>query len=92
MGKLKNWWKGGIVILIILISSFIVISAPSNPGPYTLTQPDGTSFEAYYLGDEFFSWHETLDGYSIIQDKNEWRSYAQLDKENNGLIRRRKMA
>jgi len=44
------------------------MAVPAYPGVYEATQPDGTRFKMRLRGDEFFKWHETADGYAIVQD------------------------
>ena len=43
-----------------------------------MRQPDGTTFTLHLRGDEFFSWHETADGYAVVKDPADgfWK-YAQ---------------
>jgi hypothetical protein len=38
------------------------------PDIITIHQPDGTPIESYIKGDEWASWHETLDGWSITKN------------------------
>ncbi len=56
---------------------------PAPPDSYIYTQPDGSSFEAKTVGDDFFHISATLDGRYIIQDENGWWCYAQCDEEGN---------
>lgn len=42
-------------------------SAPANPFPVTIEQPDGTSFIGYAKGDEVQGWLETPYGYTVVQ-------------------------
>lgn len=53
-------------------------ATPANPELRMVVQPDGRSFAIRLCGDEFYSWHETSDGYSIVQDATDgyWK-YAQ---------------
>jgi M6 family metalloprotease-like protein len=54
---------------------------PARPDPVTFTQPDGSRFLARLRGDERYHWHETSEGYTILQDPatKVW-SYAARDK------------
>lgn len=59
----------------LLIISLLFFSAnpaaravPASPAGWEITQPDGTRFELHLRGDEFFSWHETADGYAVVKD------------------------
>ncbi|MBI5206184.1 MAG: M6 family metalloprotease domain-containing protein [Candidatus Firestonebacteria bacterium] len=42
-----------------------------------ISQPDGTKFKTIQKGDEWNNWHETEDGFTIIEDKTTgWWYYA----------------
>jgi len=56
----STWFIGGLVP-----SAHAV---PAWPGVTEVAQPDGTRFGLRLKGDEFFSWHETEDGYVIARD------------------------
>jgi M6 family metalloprotease-like protein len=49
---------------------------PAPPDEHTLTQPDGTSFNATQWGAEYNHGWETTKGYTIVQDDNGWWRYA----------------
>jgi M6 family metalloprotease-like protein len=59
-------------MLAAIIATVIVAqsaqAAPANPVPFTITQPDGTTFSARQWGDEWNNGFETVDGYTIVQD------------------------
>ena len=44
------------------------VAVPASPKPVEVTQPDGAKVRVNLRGDEFFSWHETADGYAIVKD------------------------
>jgi M6 family metalloprotease-like protein len=73
------------LILLLLFAVLTQVHAnvfPSNP--VELKQPDGTLFKAKFFGDEFLSWTETLEGYSITKNsKNGYWYYAIQDKKGN---------
>ncbi|HAD81922.1 TPA: hypothetical protein DCG35_05530, partial [Candidatus Edwardsbacteria bacterium] len=69
-----------IMIVAIAGTSFAI---PAKPRPVRLNQPDGSSFVGVLKGDEHFHFAEDADGYSIIQDKDGWWTYA---KQENGLL------
>ena len=59
--------------LIICISMLCVVApmhdvwaVPAAPNIVTLTQPNGSTFEAMQKGDEYASWVQTLDDISIV--------------------------
>ncbi|HPA20793.1 MAG TPA: M6 family metalloprotease domain-containing protein [Verrucomicrobiae bacterium] len=57
---LATWWGLG--------SAQQALAVPANPEAWEVRQPDGVTFRMRLRGDEFFSWHETEDGYAIIKD------------------------
>jgi M6 family metalloprotease-like protein len=71
MKKDKLFWLyiGVAVLIIIFWGSKEVGAAPAAPITYTATQPDGTSFKARVVGDEWNHRTVTLDGYTILMDK-----------------------
>ncbi len=72
-----------ILVLVILSNSSFGDVAP--PFPYTLSQPNGFTFEARMFGDEHLSWIETMDGRIILDvldnENNIWWYYATVDSE-----------
>ena len=57
--------------LILLLFFAVLTQVQANvfsSNPVELKQPDGTLFKAKFFGDEFLSWAETLEGYSIIKN------------------------
>ncbi len=48
--KLKIIYQ--IVFVTILLTSETVLGVPANPEPFTITQPDNSSFQARQVGDE----------------------------------------
>ena len=72
-----------ILIFLALILSFSAHCGPARKGIISLTQPDGTVFNARLKGDEFFRLTTTLDGCAIVQDRDGWWCYALFDNEGN---------
>ncbi len=56
-------------------------AVPACPDPVSFTQPDGSRFLAHLRGDERYHWHETVEGYTILQNPatGVW-CYAERDK------------
>ncbi len=50
---------------------------PPNPNLITLSQPDGTTLEAYLTPMEIGGQLETTDGYTVVQNEEGWWTYAQ---------------
>jgi len=47
------------------------MAVPAFPEPTEAVQPDGTRFQLHLRGDEYFSWHETSEGYVIVTDRDD---------------------
>ena len=41
------------------------------PDGLEVTQPDGKTFRLHLRGDEFFSWHETAEGFAVLRDSSD---------------------
>ncbi|MBQ9585127.1 MAG: M6 family metalloprotease domain-containing protein [Muribaculaceae bacterium] len=67
-----------LTFLLVAITIAIAASAePANPTPITITQPDGTKLQLRLLGDEFYHFNTTIDGYTIVNVDGTWE-YATL--------------
>jgi len=64
-------------IFILIYSTNILWAVSAYPGIITIHQPDGSSIESYIKGDEWASWHETLDGWSITKNDVDVWVYAE---------------
>lgn len=80
-----------IAILIIMLSGCAHTANGSGPGRppgvpaapivHKASQPDGYSFKLKLKGDERKHWHETLDGYAIIFQKENRTWYYTVCKK-----------
>jgi len=59
-----------------LTIAIVANAEPANPTPITVTQPDGTSLQLKLVGDEFYHFNTTVDGYTILNVNGKWE-YAQ---------------
>lgn len=66
-------------LLLLLVSTVQLLAIPARKGVYTYTQPDGSSFKVQIDGDEFFKRVTTVDGCSVILDKDGYYCYAYYD-------------
>ncbi|MCL4691081.1 MAG: M6 family metalloprotease domain-containing protein [Candidatus Hydrogenedentes bacterium] len=60
---------------LAMISVFLVqagLAAPVAPIVISVQQPDGFSFDVRPRGDEYVSWTETLDGYTVVKEGDTW--------------------
>jgi M6 family metalloprotease-like protein len=55
-----------------------------DPTPFTITQPDGSTFEASRVGERIGGHIETLEGYTIMEGEGGWWTYA--DKNERGEL------
>ena len=58
---------------------FLTIGAsarPVRPGLFVATQPDGSTFTAVCIGDEFLKIIKTTQGHTIVKDSDGWWCYA----------------
>lgn len=76
---------GCVVVLLLAINSGAqrCPAIPASPHPVELTQPDGMAITLHIRGDEWFHWHEDLDGYTVVVDQGRY-VYAALD--DHGLL------
>ncbi|MFO7883050.1 MAG: M6 family metalloprotease domain-containing protein [Kosmotogaceae bacterium] len=68
--------------LLILFLASLLFSVPSYPGPIELSQPDGTTFTIYQIGDEFA--HLKLHkGYPVMKNPaTGWWEYLSLNEKD----------
>ena len=60
-------------VIFFLLTSFYAVTAyaiPARKGVFTLSQPDGSKFEAVQTGDEFGHFRKTKEGHAIIQEED----------------------
>ncbi|HOH46818.1 MAG TPA: carbohydrate-binding protein, partial [Candidatus Cloacimonadota bacterium] len=65
------------LLIIIMILIGVVQAAFLKDFPQSLQQPDGTRFEAYRSGDEFYNWLHDTEGYTIVQNDQGYYVYAE---------------
>lgn len=62
--------------LFVLMSMMAVVgamAAPADRTPVRVTQPDGTTLTLRLVGDEFFHYNTTADGYTIVAVDGAWQ-------------------
>ena len=64
-------------IVLLFYSINILFAVNAMPGLITVQQPDGTLIECFIHGDEWASWHETPEGWSITKNENGIWMYAE---------------
>jgi M6 family metalloprotease-like protein len=58
-------------------------AAPAITTPIRKVLPDGTEITVRLCGDEKIHWMETLDGYTLLYDSEQYLVYATTDAEGN---------
>lgn len=69
-----------ILAILTIFISLTATAIPARKGLIPLTQPDGTTFNAVFRGDESVRIKTTTDGRAIIQDEEGWWCYAEFDE------------
>lgn len=70
-----------LLTILLIISGISAFGRPVKPGTHTITQPDGTTFQAKAIGDEFYRLKMTLDGHAVVKGEDGWWCYASFDSE-----------
>ena len=76
-----------IVLLLtcsVLSMAWTAHAMPAHPQPAKVAQPNGDSLTVRLVGDEFFHYTTTQDGYTVLRDKDGWFTYA--TKQNGRLV------
>ena len=72
-----------LVFIFKVNAQHVISDCPASPYAIEITQPDGTKINIMGKGSMKNSWTETLEGYSIVKNKDGIYEYAQ---ENNGQL------
>lgn len=76
-------------LLLLFITIIITqsMSAPMWGDTMSVKQPDGSIVQVKVFGDEFYRRIESLDGYTLVKDKNtNWICYAELTEDSSDFI------
>ncbi|MEE2716917.1 MAG: hypothetical protein VX610_05770 [SAR324 cluster bacterium] len=74
----------GLLILICTTASSLW-AVPAAPNLFTFEQPDGSTFQGYLRGDEYFSWVETKHGSVVVENRaTRTFEFAVVRQEANG--------
>ena len=69
-------------LAICLLLCNLAFGAPALRTPIQYVQPDGTEITIYLIGDEYYSYRTTTDGYLLAEGDNKFLYYASLDDDN----------
>ena len=82
MKKHKNTYS----IIISLLFYITLSAAPAAPHLMTFEQPDGSKFNGFLKGDEYFSWIQTENKEVIVKNKfSGFYEFGMLGKDSEGL-------
>ena len=75
------------LLLAVLVTAGLLAplgAAPLSFVPVVVAQPDGSTFECYASGDEFYNWLHDIDGFTILKHPvSGWYLYA---RERSGQL------
>ena len=81
MKKHKNTYS----IIISLLFYTTLSAAPAAPHLKTFEQPDGSKFNGFLKGDEYFSWIQTGDKEVVIKNQtNGFYEFGMLAQDSEG--------
>ena len=81
MKKHKNTYS----IIISLLFYTTLYAAPAAPHLMTFEQPDGSKFNGFLKGDEYFSWIQTGDKEVVIKNQtNGFYEFGMLAQDSKG--------
>ncbi|MBR6284230.1 MAG: M6 family metalloprotease domain-containing protein [Muribaculaceae bacterium] len=70
-----------IIVLLAFMATLLSLRAvPAHPRPIAVPQPSGDSLTIPLVGDEFYHYYTTADGYTVLHSGNGWE-YARIDGE-----------
>lgn len=76
-------YKPHILTMFFCLMCASAAAGPAKSGLLSLYQPDGSTFGAYFRGDEFMKIKTTADGHAIMQDREGWWCYAEYGSDGN---------
>jgi len=75
----NRFWQQLVVLFVLFVSIGNVHAIPAPHKLVAISQPDGTTLNAWLKGDEFFHFAQSTDGYILLPDKNGFYTYAVQD-------------
>jgi len=71
--------RSAALLCAALFSVQILLAIPALDRPFEVEQPDGTAITLRLIGDEWYQFHQTTDGFAVVRDDEGWWVYADLD-------------
>jgi M6 family metalloprotease-like protein len=77
-----------ILCAVVLFTAFAKVSysAPAYPNPIEFKQPDGSIITLVLKGDEKVKWAETIDGYTILSNRDGFYEYANISDDGDLIL------
>jgi len=75
----KTFWHHIFLLVVITSCPCRVYGVPAPRQMLTVTQPDGTKLDLKLIGDEFFHYALSSDGYVLVSDGNGFYNYGVQD-------------
>lgn len=73
-------------VVVIFIVTKGLLAVPAAPHLMTFKQPDGSKFQGFLKGDEYFSWIQTENKEVIVKNKfSGFYEFGMLGKDSEGL-------
>lgn len=69
--------------VLLFIVTVRIFAVTASPYPVDFKQPDGNIVTVMVKGDERIHWHESMDGYTLLFNKEGYLTYAVLDEDGN---------
>lgn len=76
-------YKSSITFLLSLALSCTAFAIPAKKGFFKFKQPDGTEINVKLCGDERLNWFETVDGYKLLRNEDNFLAYAINDEKGD---------
>lgn len=76
------------IALFAMLCASLCMAEPADIEPFFLTQPDGSTLLARFVGDEHFNVLETEDGYILQKDALGYYAYADETGKSSGIYAR----
>lgn len=68
-------------LLLVAMAVFGAMAAPADRTPVPVMQPDGSTLMLRLVGDEFFHYNTTVDGYTILPVNGGWQYAISRDSQ-----------
>ena len=68
-------------LIIAFLTAIMASAEPANPTPISVSQPDGSTLQLKLVGDEFYHFNTTIDGYTVINVNGTWEYAVKKDSQ-----------